>query len=166
MDRPSIPVLLLSLLWTFFSFSGLYKVSKSPYHSLQNVQCKSNNLPRPHALMASSLKELLMARETLIFILLHLGFLINVKKSYIEPTLKLEFLVVVVGSVEMTLSLPKEKVLKVQNQCKEILENQQVTVNAIHCNSNFSSIPPLSTSSTALSRRELILLEATDELLR
>ena len=43
-------------------------------------------------LMASSLEDLLMARDTLIFILQHLGFLINIKKSYLEPTSTLEFL--------------------------------------------------------------------------
>ena len=58
--------------------------------------------------MESSLEDLLMARDTLIFILRHLGFLINIKKSYLEPTSTLEFLRVVVDSGEMTLSLPKE----------------------------------------------------------
>ena len=59
--------------------------------------------------MTSSLEDLLMARDTLTFILEHLGFLVNIKK-------------LIVDSVGMPLSLPKEKVLKVQNQCKEILE--------------------------------------------
>ena len=70
-------------------------------------------------LMASLLEDLLMARDTLIFILQHLGFLINTKKSYIEPTLTLEFLGVIPDSGEMTLNLPKEKRLKVQNHCQE-----------------------------------------------
>ena len=79
-------------------------------------------------LMASSLEDLLMARDTLIFIIQHLGFLINIKKSYLEPTPTLEFLGVIVDSGEMTLSLPKEKLLKVQNHCQEILEKEKVTV--------------------------------------
>ena len=37
-------------------------------------------------LMASSSEDLLTARDTLIFILQHLGFLINIKKSYLEPS--------------------------------------------------------------------------------
>ena len=69
-----------------------------------------------------------MARDTLIFILQHLGFLINIKKSYLEPTSTLEFVEVIVDSVEMTLSLSKEKILRVQNQCKEILEKEKATV--------------------------------------
>ena len=79
-------------------------------------------------LLASSLEDLLMAIDTLIFILQHLDFLINIKNSYIEPTSTLEFLGVIVDSGEMTLTLPKEKLLKVQNRCQEILENEKVTV--------------------------------------
>ena len=79
-------------------------------------------------LMASSLEDLLMAIDTLIFIRQHIGFLINIKKSYLEPTPTLEFLGVIVDSGEMTLSLPKEKLLKVQNHCEEIPEIGKVTV--------------------------------------
>ena len=79
-------------------------------------------------LMASSLEDLLMARDTLIFILQQLGFLINIKKSYLEPTSTFEFLGVIVDSGEMTLGLPKGKLLKVQNNCQEILEKGKVTV--------------------------------------
>ena len=79
-------------------------------------------------LMASSLEDLLMARDTMIFILQHLGFLINIKKSCLEPTSTLEFLGVIVYSGEMLLNLPKKKLLKVQNHCQEMLENRKVTV--------------------------------------
>lgn len=49
-------------------------------------------------LMASSQKDLFMARDTLIFIVQYLGFLINIKKLYLKPTSTLEFLEVVVHS--------------------------------------------------------------------
>ena len=78
-------------------------------------------------LMASSLEDLLMAADTLIFILQHLGFLINITKSYLEPTSTLEFLGGIVDSGEIILSLPKEKILKVQYHCQEILEKGKVT---------------------------------------
>ena len=127
-ERPSIRVL-LPLLRAFSSSSGFYKAIKSPYISFEKAQCKNNNFYLDDMLlMASSLEDLLMARDTLIFILQHLGFLINIKKSYLEPTSTLEFLGVIVDSGETTLSLPKEKLLKVQNHCQEILENGKVTV--------------------------------------
>ena len=79
-------------------------------------------------LMASSLEDLLMARDALILILQQLGFLINIKKSYLEPTSTLEFLGVIENSGEITLSLPNEKLLKVQSHFQEILEMGKVTV--------------------------------------
>ena len=66
-------------------------------------------------LTTCSLEDFLMARDLLIFILQHLEFLISIKKFYLEPTSTLEFLGAIVDSGEMTLSLPKEKLLKVQN---------------------------------------------------
>ena len=47
---------------------------------------------------------------------------------YLKPTSTLESLGVIVDSVETTLSLPKEKLLKLQNRCQEILEKGKVTV--------------------------------------
>ena len=57
-------------------------------------------------LMTSSSEDFLMARDTLIFKLLG----------------------VMVDSGKMTLSLPKEKLFRVQNHCHEILEKGIVTV--------------------------------------
>ena len=62
-------------------FTKLLKV----YLSLERAQCKNNNYLDSMLLIASSLEDLLMVRDTLIFILQHLEFLINMKKSYLEP---------------------------------------------------------------------------------
>ena len=79
-------------------------------------------------LMTSSLEDLLIPRNTLIFILQHLGFLINVK-SYLEQTsTKHRFLRVIVDSGKMSLSLFKEKLLNAQNHCQKTLEKGKVTV--------------------------------------
>ena len=117
----------MPLLRAFSSSSGFYKVIKSPYLSLEKAKCKNNNLPRRHTTNFISLEDLLMARNTLIFILQHLGLLINIKKSYLERTSTLEFLGVIVDSSEITLSLPKEKLRKGQNHCQGILEKGEVT---------------------------------------
>ena len=69
-----------------------------------------------------------MAKDTLTFLRKHLVFLINIKKSYQKATSTSEFLGVIVYSGEITLSLPKEKLLKVQNHCQEILQKEKVTV--------------------------------------
>ena len=47
----------------------------------------------PHMLlMGRMLPEILMARDTLIFLLQHLGFVINLKKSVLHPVKQIEFL--------------------------------------------------------------------------
>ena len=63
--------------------------------------------------MAFSLEDLLIAKDTLIFILQHLGFLINIKNSCLKLTSILEFFSVIVESGKMNLSVLNEKLLKV-----------------------------------------------------
>ena len=64
-------------------------------------------------LMASTVEEILMARDTLIFLFQNLGFLINVKKSQFYPVQHLEFLGVNVNSIKMELTLPSENINKI-----------------------------------------------------
>lgn len=53
----------------------------------------------------------MMASDAVIFVYQHLGFLISIGKSYLEPALTLEFLGMITDSMEMALSPHKEKVL-------------------------------------------------------
>ena len=59
--------------------------------------------------MAQTLKEILQAKETLIFLLQNLGFVINIKKSQLTPVKEIEFLGLVINSVNMTLAFPRKK---------------------------------------------------------
>ena len=74
--------------------------------------------------MAASQGELLIARDTLIFLLQNMGFFINTQKSILDPTSTLEFLGVLVDSQNMALNQPQEKEEKIKTQCKEILEKR------------------------------------------
>ena len=62
-----------------------------------------------------------MARDTLVYLLQKLGFLIYIQKSVLTPTSISEFLGFVGNSQGMTLIPPKVKILKNQKHCKEIL---------------------------------------------
>ena len=75
-------------------------------------------------LMATTEKELFQGRDTLIFLLKSLGFLINVKKSQLNPTQKIQFLGVNIDSIKMEASLPQEKLEKTDSQCQDILERK------------------------------------------
>ena len=70
----------------------------------------------------------LVARDTVIFLLQQLGFLLNLEKSVLTYTQRIEFLVVTVDSLTMTLSQPEKKVSKVQKQCLEFLQKTQVSI--------------------------------------
>ena len=67
-------------------------------------------------LMAQTLKGSLQAKETLIFLLQNLGSVINIEKSQLTPVTEIEFLGLVINSVNMTLALPQEKDLDIQKQ--------------------------------------------------
>ena len=72
-------------------------------------------------ILTSDLKEIEMARDTVIFLLTHLGFTINFQKSVVQPTQKIQFLGVEVDSLSLKLSPPREKVELIVSQCKTLL---------------------------------------------
>ena len=60
-------------------------------------------------LLGATVQETLMARDTLIYVLQHLGFTVNFQKSVLDPSQTIEFLGINVDSNKMKLSLPEEK---------------------------------------------------------
>ena len=73
-------------------------------------------------LISRTIEETLMARDIVIFLLQLLGFVLNLKKSVLTPTQRIDFLGVTVDLSTMTLSLPQKKVSEVQKQCLELLQ--------------------------------------------
>ena len=72
-------------------------------------------------LMAPSKEELTLARDTVVYLLQNLGFLINKKKSVLEPCQNIQFLGMEINSIEMTLTLAQEKKGKIAQQCQNLL---------------------------------------------
>ena len=68
-------------------------------------------------LMRRTLEEVLMSRDTLIFLLQHLGFVINLKKSVMKSPQQIEFLGLKIDTHTITLVLTKEKIEKVILKC-------------------------------------------------
>ena len=66
------------------------------------------------------MEEILVARDSVIFLLQHLEFVINFKKCVLEPTQEIQFLGIIVNSKTMTLSLSQEKVQKIKRQRLEM----------------------------------------------
>ena len=71
--------------------------------------------------IAQILKELIQAGESLIFLLQKLVFVINLKDSQLTPVKETEFLGLLINSETMTLVLPIEKVLDIQNRCSQLI---------------------------------------------
>ena len=78
-------------------------------------------------IMARSVQELIFHRDTVIYLLQNLGFVLNLKKSVLEPSQKIEFLGMVIDSMKMEISLPQEKLVKRMSQCKQVAENKEIT---------------------------------------
>ena len=61
------------------------------------------------------MSKIFTARDSVIFLLQHLGFVINLKKCELDPAQEIEFLGLIVSSQNMTLSIPDEKIGKIKD---------------------------------------------------
>ena len=60
-------------------------------------------------IIGRTVPEILMVRDTLIFLLQHLGFVINLKKSVLYPVKQIEFLDIVINTEKITLVFSEKK---------------------------------------------------------
>ena len=79
-------------------------------------------------IMARSVQELIFHRDTVIYLLQNLGFVLNLKKSVLEPSQKIEFLGMFLDSMKMEITLPQEKLVKLTPQCKQVAECKEITI--------------------------------------
>ena len=60
-----------------------------------------------YAPKSSKMKEILLSRDTVIFLLHYLEFELNLKKSFVNPMQEIEFLDITINYLKMCLSLPQ-----------------------------------------------------------
>ena len=77
--------------------------------------------------MGSSLEEIMMSRDTLIFVLQNLGFVINFQKSVLNPSHQIQFLGVEIDSLSMIVSLPIQKE-HIISQCQDLSNQSDVSL--------------------------------------
>ena len=104
------------------------KLLKIPIALLRRINVRIVKFLDDMLVMAQTLKEILQAKETLIFPLQNLGFVINFKKSQLAPVKEIEFLGLVINSEKMTLALPQEKVLDIQNKCAQLIASPKTAI--------------------------------------
>ena len=79
-------------------------------------------------IIAHSREELTIAWDTTMYLFHHLGLTLNPKKSVLDPTQVIEFLGVVVNSLELTFSLPEKKALKLISKCQNAYSQATMTL--------------------------------------
>ena len=104
------------------------KLLKIPISLLRRLQIRIVIYIDDILITASSQEEAKMGRESVIYLLENLGFVINYKKSVLEPTQTLEYLGIIINSQTMTFSIPKEKLEKIETLCEDLLKSKQVTL--------------------------------------
>ena len=104
------------------------KIMKIPVSILRRLNIRIVIYLDDFILMGRSLKEILIARETTIFLLQHLGLIINLEKSNLTPSTTMEFLGILIDSIRMTLLLPREKVNKIISNCQQIQKSYKITL--------------------------------------
>ena len=81
------------------------------------------------ALAMNQTREMgLRDRDSVLFLLQKLGFIINWKKSELQPEQIMEFLGFSVNSMDMTLSLPRNKILDIRSRCQDMIPCSSVSV--------------------------------------
>ena len=108
-----------------------YEIYENSNCSHEKTLHQDHNLLRQYAFDRSHPKGVFNGLGTLIYLLQSLGFLINIQISVFNPTLTLEFLGVVKNSQDMTLIPPKEKILKTQKYCEEILSQPLTSIRTL-----------------------------------
>ena len=82
-------------------------------------------------LIGSSIKETSLFTEMTMSLLESLGFIINKEKSVLHPTQTFIFLGFIICSVNMTLTLPPDKVTKLRSQRHQLLTKEKVTLHSV-----------------------------------
>ena len=83
------------------------KLLKVPVSVLRRLMIRVIIYLEDLLILGNSMSEIFMARDSVIFLLQHLGFAINLKKCVLDIAQKIEFLGLIVNSQTMTLSLLK-----------------------------------------------------------
>ena len=106
-------------------FTKLLKVPMTILHRINNkIIIYLDNM----LLICHSLEEILINQDTVIFLLQHLGFVINCKNSALTPVQEIEFLGLTRNSATTELSLNKTKIQKVVSEYQNLLNNPQTSI--------------------------------------
>ena len=94
------------------------KLLKTPISLLRRMNIRIIIYLDDMLIIGSCIKELMQSRDTVIYLLQHLGFVVNWEKSLLCPVQEIEFLGLLISSKNMTLSLTDQKMTKMRESCQ------------------------------------------------
>ena len=71
-------------------------------------------------IITKNVEQAIVSGGIVIYLLENLGSFINLKISVLHPTQRIEFLRIMIDSVEMIVSLPQEKVESIFKRCQHV----------------------------------------------
>ena len=104
------------------------KLMKVPIALLRRLYIRLIIYLEDMLILAGSTQELIFHRDTVIYLLQNLIFVLNLKKSVLESSQKIEFLGMIIDSIKMEVSLPQEKLVKVMSQCEQVAGSKEITI--------------------------------------
>ena len=104
------------------------KLLKVPVSLLRRLKIRIVIYIDDMLVMAASLEEITMALDTVVYLLQALGFTLNEKKSMLKPCQVMEFLGVTVNSLDMTFTIPEEKVSELIETCQTSLNQGKMSL--------------------------------------
>ena len=121
--RVSLPLLQTSPAPLIFT-----KLMKVPIALLRRLYIRLIIYLEDMLILAGSTQELIFHQDTVIYLLQNLVFVLNLKKSVLESSQKIEFLGMIIDSIKMEVSLPQEKLVKVMSQCEQVAGSKEITI--------------------------------------
>ena len=121
----------LSVFWTWSSPRVVTKLIKVPVSILHTSYIRVIVYLDDFLILKKTLEETILSKDTVIYLLQNLGFVINLRKSVLHPTQRIEFLEMIIGPVEMTVSLPQKRVESIFKKCQDIMSMQELAIKVL-----------------------------------
>ncbi|XP_070572493.1 uncharacterized protein [Ptychodera flava] len=118
-------------IWNCQCTSGVHKATKTSGFAAPTPRHSMCNLHRRLLILGRSFQTCQANVNAAVTLLLSLGFLVNWEKSKLVPKQEIQFLGMVINSQEMTISLPQDKVNRLQVECQSLLHRDSVTVRCL-----------------------------------
>ena len=155
--------------WTRPSTNGVYKLLKIPISLLRKINIRVIIHLDNMLILSHTIREAYMIRDTVIYLLQNLGFIINIKKSILLSYQKTKFLGMEIDSMKMTLPKRPEKVQKVVKTCQNLLRSHCTTLLELTrvvglISSTIEAVEPAKIQLRFLQQQQIVGLRGKNEL--